>query len=288
MRYLALLTLGQLYIDQGAIADPRATFTQALSRPPADPDTLATLCFLLGFTNQAAQPPDLDQAISFYSQAIAIRPANIAATINRGSAYMQRRNPGDLELALADLNRVVEALPGDAVTLNNRGSVFLQIGGAENLVRAIADFDQAILLAPQQLDAYYNRGLAYVRLGGPARWQADFEKVLALDPNHAGAHGGLCWAYALERQADAALPHCDRALQLEQTGPNHDSRGIVYAELGRLPDAIAEFQAYLAWLHGQTAQMYERYGPRREAWVNTLRAGQDPFDPVTLAQLRNE
>jgi hypothetical protein len=75
---------------------------------------------------------------------------------------------------------------------------------------------------------------------------------------------------------------------LDPTGPARDSRGIVYAELGRTAEAIADFEAYLAGLRGQGDAAYQRYSPRREAWLAALRAGRNPFDRETLDQLRQE
>jgi tetratricopeptide (TPR) repeat protein len=112
--------------------------------------------------------------------------------------------------------------------------------------------------------------------------------VLALDADHAGARNALCWAYGLDGEPELALPHCERAVALDPDGPARDSRGIVYAELGRTQEAIAEFEAYLAFLRSQGENDYKKYGPRREAWLGALRAGRDPFDSTTLDQLRAE
>ncbi|MBS1253712.1 MAG: hypothetical protein MAG451_02765 [Anaerolineales bacterium] len=51
----------------------------------------------------------------------------------------------------------------------------------------------------------------------------------------------------------------DRAVALDPAGLNRDRRGVVYAELGRLEDAIADFEALLAWLMGvQRLELEER------------------------------
>lgn len=288
VRSLGLLTLGRLYVGDGDLDQAQAVLSQALAQPPAQPDTRATLNFLLGYVHQKRQPPDLNQAIEYYSEAVALRPAVVSAYRNRGLAYLDRGEAGDLDRAIEDLTQVVAVISDDVIAYNNRGTAYLQRDGAGDLGRAVDDFSQAIHLAPDAPEAYFNRGLAYVRQGKGALWREDFERVLALDPNHVGVHNGLCWAYALDRQPALALPYCDRAVALDLSGFSHDSRGVVHAELGRFEEAAADFETFLKWLREQPEGEYQRYGPKREGWLQDLEAGRNPFDAETLEQLRRE
>jgi tetratricopeptide (TPR) repeat protein/transcriptional regulator with XRE-family HTH domain len=288
VRYLALLTVGQVYMERDDYGRARATLTQALARPPADPAARATLFATLGYVYQTGQPADLDQAIDLYSQALALKPETVSLYNNRGIAYLRRGQPGDIERAITDLNAYVAALPDNVVAYVNRGAAYFQLGSAENLAHAVDDFGRAIALKPDAPEAYFNRGLAYLRLDEPSKWQADLTRVLALKPDHAGAYNAFCWAYALERQPEIALPYCERALSLDPTGPARDSRGIVYAELRQFAKAVDDLQAYLDALRRQDSRLYAQYAPRREAWIAALRAGWDPFDQKTLDELRQE
>ena len=282
VRYLVLLTLGQLYAEKGDYERARAVLLQALARPPADPAALASLQFLLGYVHQSSKPPDLSAAIAAYTQALALQETLLAAHINRASAYLRRGAPGDLEAAVADLTDVIAAMPGDATAHVNRGAAYLRLKGPGDLERALGDLDQAVALAPEMVEAYYNRGLARIRRGDAAGWQADLQKAIDLEPDHAGAYAALCWGYALDRQPDSALPYCDRGVALAPAGPGRDSRGIVYAELGRYPEAIREIEAYLR------GDVPEAERTERQAWLATLADGRDPFDGATLERLRQE
>jgi len=222
----------------------------------------------------------------------------ISAYSNRGLAYLGRDQAGDAALAAGDLTRVIEADPKNAAAHNNRGTAYLSLAKAgttptdpqpgEALDRAIADFDRATTLAPGAPEAYFNRALAYIRRGETARWLQDLDRVLVLDPDHLGAHNALCWAYALDAQPEQALPFCESAVALDPNGPARDSRGIVYAQMGRYGEAIVDFEAYLVSLREQGEARYQQYGPRREAWLIALRAGRNPFDSTTLEQLWQE
>ena len=288
IRYLALLTLGQLYIDQGDLTQSRAILEQAADRPPADTTALAGLYFLLGYVSQQSEPADIDATIDYYSRVLALRPDNVAAHNNRSLAYLRRGGPGDLTGAVADLTEVTRALPEDATPFINRAAAYLQLGGADYLARAVADCDRAIALAPDWPEAIFNCGVAHIRQANRPAWQADFARLQTLAPNHPGLQEALCWAYTLDEEPETALPYCDRAIALAPDGPGRDSRGIVYAQLGRLTEAIADLEEYFASLRHEDPARHVRELARYQTWLTALRAGQNPFDQATLDQLRRE
>jgi tetratricopeptide (TPR) repeat protein len=256
------------------------------------------LYFLSGYVAQKGEPSDLDGAIEAYSQALAAQPDMASANYNRGLAYLGRGQAGDYGRAVDDLSRALASLPADAGLLTNRGAAYLYLASApaeapdladeEAVARAIRDFDRAIELDPGLVQAYFNRGLAYVRKDDKERWLPDFESVLSLAKDHAGATNALCWAFALEQAPETALPCCERAVALDPTGASRDSRAIVYAELGRYTAAITDLEAYLLDLQAQDEAAYQRSSPEREEWIRALKAGQNPFDRVTLDRLRQE
>jgi Flp pilus assembly protein TadD len=69
----------------------------------------------------------------------------------------------------------------DPNTILNMG---INLYNDNKLPEAVAKFDQVVTLKPDWADGYYYRGLAYLGQGKNAEAKADFEKVVALDPNH--------------------------------------------------------------------------------------------------------
>ena len=61
----------------------------------------------------------------------------------------------------------------------------------------------------------------------------------------------LCWTYALQQQAEQALPYCERAVKIDPQSVYRNTRGLAYALLGRYDAAIEDFQAYIEWLEQQ-------------------------------------
>jgi tetratricopeptide (TPR) repeat protein len=293
VRHIALLTLGRLYISQNDMARARAVLVQALSRLPAERDAAGSLYFWLGFAYQSGADPDLARAISFYARALEQVPNMTSARNNRAIAHLHLGTPADFDAALDDLTQVVEAAPDDPTAYNNRAVLYTRRGGPGDREAALADLDAAIRLAPGGSQAYFNRGLIYQQMGVTARWQADLKRALGLAPDNASVLNALCWGYALDAQAAQALPYCDRAVAVDLTGASHDSRGVVYAELDRLPEAAAEIRAFLDWAAGEPvaeapAGDYAAIVPERRSWLAALQAGHNPIDHATLQHLRTE
>ncbi|MBI4672072.1 MAG: hypothetical protein HY741_10460 [Chloroflexi bacterium] len=154
------------------------------------------------------------------------------------------------------------------------------------------DLDTAVEAYNRALDvtsvyeAYLNRGLALLAQNEDAGATSDFANAQALDPARPEAFRATCWVYALEQQPQTALPYCDAATARDETAWSLDARGVVYAELGRYAEAANEFANFLHWLDTQPLPARERYAATRQAWIETLRAGKNPFDAATLNQLR--
>lgn len=299
IRILALIALGRLLRDQGNYAAATAAFQQALALAPEDQRTRATLNFYLGYlAEQGGTLRDFNRAVAAYTRAVELDNRLFIAYYNRGTVQIKRYGlqPLDerllvetLDAAIADLNTVIAHRPNYVDAYLNRGVAYYERDAPDDMAAALRDLSHVIALRADDAHAYYLRGLVQIRAGADTAWVADFQQTLALQPAHGGAISGLCWGYVLAQQAETALPYCDQALALDTTGASRDSRGMAYAQLGRYPEAIADFRTYLALLQTQEpATLYERYrGPLIEQWIVQLEAGENPFDAALLENLRH-
>ncbi len=283
-RFLALINLAQVLLDRGQPEIAAALLAQAATRPPQDAAGLATLHFLTGLAAQQRQPPDLDMAITAYGDALALRPDLSAAYNNRAVACLKRQAPGDADLALADLTRYLADHPDAAEALTNRGAAHLLLGGNDHARLALVDLNRVLELTPDSVEALLNRGLARLRTK-EAGWEADFERVLALRADHPGALESLCWAYAVQGQAEVALSWCDRALSVANSGPARHGRAIAYALSGQYALAAKDLETYLSALK---PPLLAREEDRVREWLVELAAGRNPFDAAALNLLRQE
>jgi tetratricopeptide (TPR) repeat protein len=250
-RWVALVSLGQVHYAEGRYPQALAAFERALSYPPGDESSLASVTFPLGYIY--GHQGDLDQAIAYYTRAIAEDPSLASAYNNRGAAYLER-------------------------------------GGQNDLQRAVSDFGQAIELDPTFAAPYFNRGLAYFALGEAYDRQslADLQRAHALQPQACGPTNALCWELSLLGRPEDALPYCEDAVAADPTPRSRDSRGLAYALLGRTEEAIEDFEAFVAWLDTQPQDIQTRYLARRRAWIEALRGGSNPIGEETLRALRAE
>ena len=243
--------------DGGDLAGAIADYDQAAAFSPDDAET---------YNDRGVaryDSGDLAGAIVDYDKAIELAPAYATAYSNRGVVKAQR---GDLAAAIADYDKAIELAPAYALAYNNRG---LARHNAGDLAGAIADLDKAIELEPAYATAYRNRGHARRKSGDLAGAIADYTKAGELAPDDAAPLNSLCWTYALEQQAEQALPYCERAVELDPHPNYRDSRGIVYALLGRYDAAIADFQIIIDWLEQQPGAENQAMLAQRKEWVDS-------------------
>ena len=361
VRSLALLTLGQLYLDRSDFDHAKTVLVQALGRPPIDPDTLASLRYRLGLAYLGGELADLDEAIWLFtqvlavkprsadtyssrglaysergrkgdsalavrdlSQAVAISPDSESSFVNRAAIYLERGWPRDSDLALDDLETALSINPRSTNALVNRAAAYLYQGGEGDLERAFDDLEQAIDIQPGLAAAYINLGNAYLDKGGESAlksaakeltraielesdspvahfnrglvnsalqdWDlstSDFVRAQVLRPNDIKTNTTLCWHLGIQRESQRAMPYCDLAVSMDPGGLSLDSRGLVYAVMGRHGEAINDFEDFLLWVDLSVKESCRaRYRDSRLAWIEELRAGKNPFDQETLVELR--
>ena len=250
VRWMALYILGQSHFQAGWPAEAEAAFNRALAIPPQDPTAQAAVYYYVALLESQEVPPDQNRVIALYSEALELRPEFGSALNNRAVAYINRDSPGDLDRAETDLRAALSRTPEDPTLLFNLALTVAR-QGPERLEEALVLLDRA-------------------------------EK---LKPESPGIQNALCWIFSLDGSPQQALPHCDEAIQLDESGLSNDSRGLALALLGRQQEAISEFEGFLKRLQEQDPEGYARFAPSRQRWIEALQSGQNPFDAATLTSL---
>ncbi len=208
--------------------------------------------YLAGAQRDAALA-EFARALADFDDALRLNPRLVAAWNNRGGCGLaledlHRDAPAERERILreaeADFDQALGIHPGFADAINNRGLARQGLGELDELAgrdprplyrQAIADFDESIRLRSQGAPSWNNRGIAGWTLGRA-------EEARGTDP-------GPFWARAEADYRKAAELHMDAArLNL----------GLLYSDLGRYEEAIAEFAA------GAQALPAEREWARRQ------------------------
>ena len=249
VRYVALLTLGQLHLDQREYDLAKAALIRALTKPPEDPSALANLRFNLGLAYRSGKLADLDRAIELFSWVLSSDPDSVEAYNSRALSYLDRDRPGDLELALADLDRALDLEPERAATYLNLAVAYIERGGRDDLEIAIADLDKALDINPDYASAYVNRSAAHIARGEPDdldRAFDDINKALEMQPELASAHVGLGNAYfnrSLPGDLELALAAFSRAIDLDPAYARaYFNRGLAHSALENLGSSLSDLR----------------------------------------------
>jgi tetratricopeptide (TPR) repeat protein len=291
-------------------ATARDYLTSAINAVPDDAAVTAQpdeAYFLRG--NIAYWPEqDYRAAQDDYEEALELSPDDAAALNNLGMVARSQGNYQEAtdyyEQALA-LFRELGDRQGEANSLMGLGMVARSQG---NYKEAIDYYEQALDIMREIDDTAgiasisWNLGLLYEAQGDMERavplMQAsiDFDAAIG-HPDAAGDANHLCWNGSLGGVAEEVVDTCEQAVELasDQEKPFHiDSRGLNRALTGDIPGAIEDFQFFVDELQGiepgdeEMASAIAEVVAPREAWIEALEAGENPFDEETLEELREE
>ena len=254
------------FLDRGRAGDADLAIDDLLHAASIRPGRAATSLNLAVAYLDRGTEGDPDRALAALTEALAAQPDYAGAFVNRAGAYVARGAPGDLDLAFDDLDEALEIEPDLASAYLSRGIVYLARGSAGDLERAIEELGRAIALDPDSA-AHFNRGLIHSELGDWNASLADLRRAQELSPRQPAYNGALCLQLSVTGDPAAALPYCERAAAVEPEGLASDGRGLANALLGRTEEAIADFEAFLAWVDVSPDDgCGPRYSPTRESW----------------------
>jgi tetratricopeptide (TPR) repeat protein len=166
-------------------------------------------------------------------------------------------------------------------------------------------FDQAekIAQSPEEKhDVWMNRAALLDKVKKPEASEAEYRKVLAVDPEDAGALNDLGYALA-ERNVrlPEALKMISKAIELEpNNGAYLDSLGWVYFRMGRLPEAEENLRKAIQFtprdptVHDHLGQVLMRASKVKEAiaqWEISLKewnlSSPADLEPAEVAKVRS-
>ncbi|OKH37638.1 hypothetical protein NIES2119_13110 [[Phormidium ambiguum] IAM M-71] len=132
-----------------------------------------------------------------------------------------------------------------------------------------------------------SQGISWVRKGKVEEAIQAYNQALSLDPNlciSAQSWSTLCWFGSLHGYADKVLYAGEKAVNQEPGNKGYqDSHGLARALTGDLTGALDDFQTVL---NTGVFNYSKNKKQRRQRWVDALKAGNNPFTPEELKELR--
>ena len=127
---------------------------------------------------------------------------------------------------------------------------------------------------------------------------AAYQEAQKLDPTleiSADSWGSLCFFGSLKGHAADVMFACEKAVALEpEPGRFRGSHGIARALTGDIEGAIEDFYASMNWSNSNQARAkykkrwLDQWRARLKPWIDSLRAGKNPFTPEEIERLLNE
>lgn len=189
-------------------------------------------------------PQRRDEAIALFHRAIALNPRS--AESHAALAGLLVKEPGHGAEAIALFREAIRLRPTYAEAHNGLANELFAL--PDRLFEAIEHYETALRLRPDFALAEANLASALAQV--PARQDEaldHFERALKILPDYAPAHYYLANLLATrpERRQDAIF-HYEQTLRLRPNAPEVLlALGNVLAELGRVPEALAHFEAAL-------------------------------------------
>jgi predicted O-linked N-acetylglucosamine transferase (SPINDLY family) len=233
----ALTNRGSALMQLERYAEARADFDAVVALAPK----LAQTWNNRG--SAATKQRSFAEALESFDRALALRPDYAEAWRNRGTVFLVQGLP---QKALADFDKAVALDPRSAEAWEYRGNALSR----SHPMDAVASYDRALLIRPDHAETIFRRANAYLSLRRFDEAAADYERVLALDPDCRYALGNaiLC---ALHRCDWAAL---DQRLELGLRGLRDGKR--VFAPFAAVAAASAAgdlLQASRTWVMDECA-----------------------------------
>jgi tetratricopeptide (TPR) repeat protein len=111
-----------------------------------------------------------------------------------------------------------------------------------NKAEALANYDRAIALRPDHAEALCNRAVALTELARHEEALASYDRVVAMQPDHAAAFTARGNVLHQLKRLGEALASYDRAIAVQPDYVEaHANRGIVLHQLKRYEDAVASY-----------------------------------------------
>lgn len=155
---------------------------------------------------------------------------------NRGYAY---KKEGKFVEAAKDFTEAIKLDSTDGRSYFNRGLTYIAM---QNNAAALADFNSAVQLNPEQAMLYNTRSQIKYNLGDLDGSEADCLKCIELDRNNVDARNTLATIAFTRKQYNVCEKYLNEAILLKPDfAVAIKNRGLLYAQLGRMPEACTDF-----------------------------------------------
>ncbi len=203
---------------------------------PDDVDVTLQLAELLW----TLEPPQLEEAVRYYTAAVALRPDSYGLRINLGN---QLKDQQKWEEAIGQYRAALAIQPDLAIAHSNLGRALTKQG---KLQEAVEHCREALRISPDLAGAHVNLGVAIERQGKLEEAITEFQEAVRLEPSEARWHSNLGGVYSNLGRLDEAIAECREALRIEPDNARiHFDLATLYGHQGQVAEMAAEYREVL-------------------------------------------
>jgi Tfp pilus assembly protein PilF len=188
----------------------------------------------------------------------AAAPDQDAAPAPSSGSTPSQLQPGETSPQLSGAEKAVQDLEA-SVQANPSLDGYFELGNAYSrqgqLSKARGAYENALKINPNHTGSLSNLGVVYYQTGEFDKAITQFKKVLSLDSQDAATHylyGATLLQMSNYKEAEKQL---GAALEIDPGLPEaHFGMGTLYWQTGRIDEAIAEFETFLAGPPAQDPQ----------------------------------
>jgi serine/threonine-protein kinase len=231
--------LARALAGQRAFTEAEVLLQQARQKHPED----FWINYELGyFASDHRKPPQLDEAIRFYTAAVAVRSDSPAAHMRLGIALRQRGRPGE---ALEAFEKALLLQPDSPLAYTNLAAALSDKGDLDG---AIAACEKAIRLDKDYALPHVTLGSLWALKGRLDRAIASFKEALRVNKDFAPAHYGLGKIWEIQGRYDAAIAAYKEALRCKPDyAEAQNNIGVTLLKSGRSTrEAMKAFRKAIA------------------------------------------
>lgn len=236
---------GLVFIGQNEFIKAMNDFQKAIELKTDYVDALNNL----GFVYLQMEDPDLEKAVETFTKVLAINGEYMNAISNRGRAYLQQKN---YDAAIADFSRAIELQPSNTQYYLHRSEAY-KAAGKEDLsktdvdhvvwMQQLTEINRRIANNPKNINLWLARGVHMLQENDVERAAKSFNNALALDGKNIAAVTERVKLHFQLNEFQQAIDLCSKTLEAEDSTTVRSMRGDAYLKLGKLDEAIADFDA---------------------------------------------
>lgn len=264
----AWYNIGYLHSQRGAVKASIESYEKALEINPSNAKCRLNLAVQYSRDGQA------DKAEKQYNIVLSINPAYSSAWYNLGLLLKKRNSFEDAEAAYL---RAIDLEPENT---RYRYSLALIHESRNELEEAIDVLEEALVISPDDQVLRFKLAKNLIKTDRNPEAEAQFNILLSLDENHAGAWESLASLYMGRNEYDRALRSYDRAIGINsQDDYLHYLKGKALYKMNRYDESVRSYERALEsirdnswiWYHlGKALDKLEEEEKADEAYNKSL------------------